>query len=78
MKNEEVALPKKRFTVDMSKQMATLMEGLAKDMETNKGEVVRLSLSLMKAAQDAKKDGLRVGAVSDEEREHMSREFVGL
>ena len=69
---------KKRFTLDVTPELAQVMEKLAADYGTTKGEVFRRAIVLLNVAHDAKKDNLHIGAVEADRRDQMKREFVGL
>ena len=71
-------MAKQRFTLDVTPELAQVMEKLAADYGTTKGEVFRRAIGLLNAAHDAKKHNLHVGAVEESERDRMKREFVGL
>ena len=64
-----------RGVLDMSPDVYDLLERLAGETGAPKVEVIRKALGLYAVAIDARREGLTVGAVSDDQP--LDTEFVG-
>jgi len=67
---------KVRVNLNVSAELNDLLENIANDTGSNRTEVIRQALALMKVAHDAKRKGKHLGLVSDPER--LETEIVGL
>ena len=67
---------KVRINLQVSAELNDLLESIAKDSGSNRSEVIRQALALMKVAHEAKKKGKHIGLVSDADR--LETEIVGL
>ncbi len=67
---------KVRMNLQVSAELNDLLESIAKDSGSNRSEVIRQALALMKVAHEAKKKGKHIGLVSDADR--LETEIVGL
>ena len=65
-----------RMNLQVSAEINELLERIAKDTGSNRSEVIRQALALMKVAQEAKKKGKHIGLVSDADK--LDTEIVGL
>jgi hypothetical protein len=68
-----------RLTLDLSQKLNAIVEKIAAENGTSKADVLRFAIEFLGAADNAKRDGMRVGAweeTSDGNR--REREFVGL
>ncbi len=64
-----------RAILDMSPEVYELLERLAQEEGKTKAEVIRKALGLYTAALEARREGLVVGAVSEDQP--LDTEFVG-
>jgi ribosomal protein S3 len=64
-----------RALIDMSPEVYEFLEQLAKQTGTSKVDVLRKALGLYRVALDARREGLVVGAVSEDQA--LDTEFVG-
>ncbi len=71
-----MARDKVRLNLQVSADLNDMLERIADDTGSNRSEVIRQALALMKVAHDAKVDGKRLGIVSDPSR--LDTEIVGL
>jgi hypothetical protein len=72
----ETTMAMVRMNLQVSAEINELLERIAKDTGTNRSEVIRQALALMKVAQEAKKKGKHIGLVSDADK--LDTEIVGL
>ena len=66
-----------RLNLVLSDDLNNEIERVVSANETNKSEVIRKALQLFIAAQDGKKQGLKLGLVEPNTR-LMQTEFIGL
>jgi metal-responsive CopG/Arc/MetJ family transcriptional regulator len=67
---------KVRMNLQVSAELNELLERIAADTGSNRSEVIRQALALMKVAHEAKKKGKHIGLVTDADR--LETEIVGL
>jgi len=67
---------KVRMNLQVSAELNELLERIADDTGTNRSDVIRQALALMKVAHEAKRKGKHIGLVSDPGR--LDTEIVGL
>lgn len=67
---------KVRMNFQVSSEMNELLEVIADDAGTNRSDVIRQALALMKVAHEAKRRGKHLGIVSDPDK--LDTEIVGL
>jgi len=65
-----------RMNLQVSAEINELLERIAKDTGSNRSEVIRQALALMKVAQEGKTKGKDIGLVSDADK--LETENVGL
>jgi metal-responsive CopG/Arc/MetJ family transcriptional regulator len=65
-----------RMNLQVSAELNELLERIAGDTGSNRSEVIRQALALMKVAHEAKQKGKHIGLVSDPEK--LETEIVGL
>jgi metal-responsive CopG/Arc/MetJ family transcriptional regulator len=65
-----------RMNLQVSAELNELLEKIAGDTGSNRSEVIRQALALMKAAYEAKQRGKHIGFVSDPDK--LETEIVGL
>jgi hypothetical protein len=68
--------PKVRLNLQMSAETNDLLEKIADDAGSNKSEVIRQAIALMKFAHEAKQKGKHFGVVNDPDK--LDVEIVGL
>lgn len=66
-----------RMNLVLSDDLNTAIESVVAENETNKSDVIRKALQLYLAAQDGKREGLKLGLVDPKTR-LMQTEFIGL
>jgi len=67
-----------RFSLDLTSAMNELLEGMVQDLgASNKSEVLRKAIALMKVATDAKAQGHKL-YIADSPPPGASREIVGI
>jgi Arc/MetJ-type ribon-helix-helix transcriptional regulator len=71
MANEKV-----RMNLQVSAELNDVLDKIADDTGSNRSEVIRQALALMKVAHEAKQKGKRLGIVSDPSK--LETEIVGL
>jgi metal-responsive CopG/Arc/MetJ family transcriptional regulator len=67
---------KVRLNLQISQELNRTLEEIAEDTGTNRSDVIRQALALMKVAHTAKKDGRHLGIVKDARK--LDTEIVGL
>jgi metal-responsive CopG/Arc/MetJ family transcriptional regulator len=67
---------KVRVNLQVSAELNDMLEEIANETGSNRTEVIRQALALMKVAHEAKRRGKRVGFVSDPDK--LETEIVGL
>jgi metal-responsive CopG/Arc/MetJ family transcriptional regulator len=67
---------KVRMNLQVSAELNELLERIAGDTGSNRSEVIRQALALMKAAHEAKQKGKHIGFVTDPAK--LDTEIVGL
>jgi predicted transcriptional regulator len=67
---------KVRLNLQVSQELNQAIEEIAESTGTNRTDVIRQALALMKVAHSAKKDGRHIGIVADAKR--LDTEIVGL
>lgn len=65
-----------RFTVDVSRRLASEIEQIASETGRTKAEVFRLAIELLSTARDAREEGMHVGAWDETPEHRREREFV--
>ena len=65
-----------RLTVDVSRELNQILEGIAGETGTTKSEVFRKAVALLDVSHKARRSGKRVGIAS--EGQPLETEFVGL
>jgi metal-responsive CopG/Arc/MetJ family transcriptional regulator len=65
-----------RLSLQVSQELNQTLEEIAESTGTNRTDVIRQALALMKVAHSAKKDGRHLGIVSDAKK--LDTEIVGL
>lgn len=65
-----------RLTVDVSKELNQILQGIADDTGTTKSEVFRKAIALLDVSHKAKRSGKRVGIAREDQP--LETEFVGL
>lgn len=71
MANEKV-----RMNLQVSAELNEVLDKIADDTGSNRSDVIRQALALMKVAHEAKQKGKRLGIVSDPSK--LETEIVGL
>jgi len=71
-----MAADKVRLSLQVSQELNQTLEEIAESTGTNRTDVIRQALALMKVAHAAKKDGRHLGIVNDARR--LDTEIVGL
>jgi predicted transcriptional regulator len=71
-----MAQEKVRMNLQVSNELNEMLEKIADDTGTNRTEVIRQALALMKVAHEAKRKGKHIGLVSDPQK--LETEIVGL
>jgi metal-responsive CopG/Arc/MetJ family transcriptional regulator len=71
-----VATEKVRLSLQVSRELNQTLEEIAESTGTNRTDVIRQALALMKVAHSAKKDGRHLGIVNDARK--LDTEIVGL
>ncbi|MFD2182637.1 hypothetical protein [Rhodoplanes azumiensis] len=67
---------KVRLNLQVSSELNQMLETIAEDTGTQRSDVIRQALALMKVAHDAKRRGKHIGLVSDPDK--LETEIVGL
>lgn len=67
---------KVRLSLQVSQELNQTLEEIANSTGTNRTDVIRQALALMKVAHNAKRDGRHLGLVSDARK--LDTEIVGL
>jgi metal-responsive CopG/Arc/MetJ family transcriptional regulator len=65
-----------RLSVQVSQELNQALEEIADSTGSNRSEILRQALALMKAAHRAKKEGRHLGIVSDPDK--LDTEIVGV
>jgi hypothetical protein len=65
-----------RLSLQVSQELNNTLEEIAESTGTNRTDVIRQALALMKVAHAAKKDGRHLGIVTDAKK--LDTEIVGL
>jgi metal-responsive CopG/Arc/MetJ family transcriptional regulator len=65
-----------RMNLQVSAELNELLEKIADETGSNRSEVIRQALALMKVAHEAKQKGKRIGLVTDPAK--LETEIVGL
>jgi metal-responsive CopG/Arc/MetJ family transcriptional regulator len=71
-----VGSEKIRLSLQVSQELNQTLEDIAESTGTNRTDVIRQALALMKVAHTAKKDGRHLGIVSDPRK--LDTEIIGL
>jgi metal-responsive CopG/Arc/MetJ family transcriptional regulator len=72
----DMAQEKVRMNLQVSAELNDVLENIADDTGTNRSDVIRQALALMKVAHDAKRKGKHLGLVSNPDA--LETEIVGL
>jgi len=67
---------KVRLSLQVSQELNQTLEDIADSTGTNRTDVIRQALALMKVAHAAKKDGKHLGLVADARK--LDTEIIGL
>jgi predicted transcriptional regulator len=74
---EETAMADKvRLNLQLSQELNNTLDEITESTGTNRTDVIRQALALMKVAHEAKRKGKHLGIVSDADR--LDTEIVGL
>jgi hypothetical protein len=74
---ESLQMAKVRLSIEVSKELAALLDSLAENEETSKTEIVRRALSVMKAYRDQATVGRRhIGFTADPAK--LDSELIGV
>lgn len=65
-----------RMNLQVSTEINDLLEKIADETGSNRSEVIRRALALMKVAHDARQRGKRLGLVADPDK--LDTEIVGV
>jgi metal-responsive CopG/Arc/MetJ family transcriptional regulator len=65
-----------RLSLQVSQELNQTLEEIAETTGTNRTDVIRQALALMKVAHSAKKEGRHLGIVSDAKK--LDTEIIGL
>jgi predicted transcriptional regulator len=71
-----MAAEKVRLSLQVSQELNQTLEEIAESTGTNRTDVIRQALALMKVAHAAKRDGRHLGIVNDARK--LDTEIVGL
>lgn len=71
-----MAQEKVRLNLQVSAELNQMLEAIAGDTGTNRSDVIRQALALMKVAHEARRKGKHIGLVSDPQK--LETEIVGL
>lgn len=71
-----IANEKVRLSLQVSQELNQVLEEIADSTGSNRTDVIRQALALMKVAHAAKKEGRHIGLVSDPRK--LDTEIVGL
>lgn len=71
-----MAQEKVRMNLQVSAELNQMLESIAEDTGTNRSDVIRQALALMKVAHEAKRKGKHIGIVSDPQK--LDTQIVGL
>ena len=71
-----VAAEKVRLSLQVSQELNRTLEEIAESTGTNRTDVIRQALALMKVAHSAKREGRHLGIVDDARK--LDTEIVGL
>ena len=72
------AVERTRLTVELSGQLNDELERLAAETGKSKSELLRTGVDFLARAAAARRDGMLVGAWSENGRTRREREFVGI
>jgi metal-responsive CopG/Arc/MetJ family transcriptional regulator len=67
---------KVRVNLQVSPELNDMLEEIASETGSNRSEVIRQALALMKVTHEARRRGKRIGFVSDPDK--LETEIVGL
>jgi metal-responsive CopG/Arc/MetJ family transcriptional regulator len=67
---------KVRMNLQVSAELNAVLDKIADDTGTNRSDVIRQAIALMKVAHEAKQNGKRLGLVTDPSK--LETEIVGL
>lgn len=65
-----------RLSLQVSQELNQVLEEIAESTGSNRTDVIRQALALMRVAHNAKKEGRHIGLVSDARK--LDTEIVGL
>jgi len=71
-----MANDKIRMNLQVSSELNDVLDKIAGETGTNRSDVIRQALALMKVAHEAKRNGKRLGLVTDPSK--LETEIVGL
>ena len=67
---------KLRMNVQLSQELADVIDGIAEEADANRTDVIRQALALMKVAHEAGKKGKHIGIVADPDK--LDAEIIGV
>jgi hypothetical protein len=69
-----------RFTIELSRRLDEMLEGIAAENGQSKAEVLRFAIDFLGAGVKAKKEGMTVGGYTKDTDGNLKREreFVGI
>ena len=67
---------KLRMNVQLSQELADVIDGIAEEADANRTDVIRQALALMKVAHEARKKGKHIGIVADPDK--LDAEIIGV
>jgi predicted transcriptional regulator len=68
-----------RLTIDLSSRLNETIERIAREKDTSKADVLRFAIEFLEAANNARNDGMQVGAWRYRpDGTRCEREFIGL
>jgi hypothetical protein len=67
---------RERITLDLSRRLNGIVERIAKEKDTTKADVLRVAIEYLEMADDASRDGLKVGAWKDDKDKNLRLERV--
>lgn len=67
---------KVKLTLELAPEVNEILESLAEMMHTNKSDVLRRGIALLKVAAQAKQDGQKLGVATPDQP--LTKEIIGL
>jgi predicted DNA-binding protein len=72
------SITKIRLTLDLSQKLNAVVEKIAAEKGTTKADVLRAAIEYLDMADDASKEGMKVGAWKKEDNVRTERIFGGI